>query len=58
MERSRGKAVTEAVAKSALARLSPEARARLLDTAHRVDLPPGGQLYDEESPPRLGLLVS
>lgn len=47
-----------AVAKSALSRLSPDSRARLLDTAHFVDLPPGGRLFDEDSPPRLGLLVS
>lgn len=53
-----GKAVAAAVAKSALARLSSESRARLLESAHRVDLPPGGNLFDEESPPRLGLLIS
>ncbi|HJW50028.1 MAG TPA: Crp/Fnr family transcriptional regulator [Candidatus Limnocylindria bacterium] len=58
MEAAGSKAIAAAVAKSALARLSPEARARLLDTAHRVDLPPGGHLFDEDSPPRLGLLIS
>lgn len=58
MEGSRSSAVAAAVAKSALARLSPEARARLLNAAHRVDLPPGGHLFDEDSPPRLGLLIS
>ena len=58
VEGSRGKGVADAVAKSALARLSPEARERLLDAAHRVDLPPGGHFFDEESPPRFGLLIS
>ena len=51
-------ALAAAVAKSALARMTPEARSRLLDSAHRVDLPPRARLFDEDSPPRLGLLIS
>jgi CRP/FNR family transcriptional regulator len=52
------RALDAAVAKSALARLGPDSLARLLETGHRVDLPPGGHMVDEDSPSRVGLLVS